>query len=190
MFAYCDNNPVRYSDYFGTFRSSSYKAVCYTEYPAIQGKTPIRDVTDEIGAALADSVNKAKMRCNIAYVIWGDDSTAARSMIYFYFYNEVNHNAAWDIKRADPWESTIGTPYPGFGKYVCFAGLNMTPEQLGNFTYGFLGYAYNIPIRHLIGGSYYAAGFPTESHAMSNEVFDWFFVSLGYEYAEQILAGG
>ena len=60
----------------------------------------------------------------------------------------------------------------------------MTPEQLGNYTYGVLGYAYGIPLNHLILGSYHAADFPTEGPALENELMDWGFVTMGYNAAK------
>ena len=63
----------------------------------------------------------------------------------------------------------------------------MTPEQLGNFTYGVLGYAYGIPLDHLLVGSYYAAGFPISGKRFENEIVDWFYVSMGYEYGNTTL---
>ena len=107
------------------------------------------------------------------------------------FYNQVNHKAPWDIKRPESWETTIKTSYPGFDSIVIFDGLSMTPEDLGNFTYGFLGYFYDIPYDVLVYGSYYAAGFPLEGPALENEGIDWIYISFGYEYAKnQLLSQG
>lgn len=105
-------------------------------------------------------------------------------MVYGEFYSLVNHNKPWDIKEPKVWPKTIGTDFPGKGVYVSFCGISMTPEDLGNYTYGFLGYAYGIPIEHLIVGSYYAADFPLQGEALSNEVKDWYYVCLGYKSAE------
>lgn len=61
--------------------------------------------------------------------------------------------------------------------------MTMIPENLGNFTYGYLGHEYGIPYPVLIAGSYYAAGFPTEEADLYNEVNDWMYITMGYEYA-------
>ena len=58
--------------------------------------------------------------------------------------------------------------------------MDMTPEQLGNYTYGYIGAAYGFDIPVLICGSYYAAGFPIGGSDLSNEVNDWNYVVLGY----------
>ena len=182
MFAYCNNNPIIFIDSSGkkpwhlTFIAYAGGAVVSEE------EQPKRDVTEEVLLALEQAANDANLYRSIITLMFGDNSYS-QALVYYEFYCIVNHNAAWDIKRPEPWESTIGTPYPGFDTYVEFSGINMTPEQLGNFTYGFLGYVYDIPQEHLIMGSYYAAGFPTGGAALGNEMFDWFFVSLGYEYA-------
>ena len=60
----------------------------------------------------------------------------------------------------------------------------MIPEHLGNFTYGYLGHAYDIPYPILIAGSYYAAGFPASGPDLENEVNDWRYITMGYIYAE------
>lgn len=53
-------------------------------------------------------------------------------------------------------------------------------DKLGNYTYGYLGAAYGIPVEFLIGGSYYAAGFPTSGPALSDEIIDWSYVTRGH----------
>lgn len=59
-----------------------------------------------------------------------------------------------------------------------------TPENLGNFTYGYLGYSYGISLEVLLVGSYYAAGFPTSDDALKNEINDWIHITRGYNYAK------
>ena len=102
--------------------------------------------------------------------------------------NIVTFNIQVSIEKEQ--ENTIGTDYPGEGATVLLEGMPMTLEQLGNFTYGFLGYYYGIPLDHLIAGSYYAADFPTEGAALTNELWDWAFVSLGYNVAKEQHQGG
>ena len=73
--------------------------------------------------------------------------------------DQVNHRMPWDIKREEPWESTIGTTYPGeHNTQIVFQGRVVTPEMLGNITYGYLGSAASMSEFELIAGGDYAAG--------------------------------
>ena len=57
----------------------------------------------------------------------------------------------------------------------------MTPEQLGNYTYGYLGAAFGFPLIVLLGGSFYAAEhFHMNSAQASNEFNDWMSIRAGY----------
>lgn len=179
MFAYCGNNPTMFIDEMGTRKVLNSKSID----PAL------RDVTEEINDALSKQVEEAIITKNLAYIMFGDD-ILAQAWVYLQFYGEVNHTEPWDIKFQDPWELTIGTCFPGSGTKVLYNGLVMTPENLGNYTYGFLGYAYGIPLDHLLGGSYYAADFPTAGSALENELFeDWPCIAFGYNAAKEILGG-
>ena len=92
-----------------------------------------------------------------------------------WFYSQVNHDANWDIKRPEPWERTIGTTFPGsFDTPVVFRGRVMTLEQLGNFTYGYIGAAMGIPAEVLLFGSAYAAGLPSIYHDAREHVINEF----------------
>ena len=91
------------------------------------------------------------------------------SIMYGIFINWVNHKADWDIKRQDPWNRTIGTPYPGSGTKVIYNGYVMTLEDIGNFTYGYLGRAFDFSETELIIGSWVAASFPLGGDALENE---------------------
>ena len=99
---------------------------------------------------------------------------------YRWFISQVNHEAAWDIKVRDSWNKTIGdNTYPGFGVQVLFKGTLMTPEKLGNYTYGYIGKAMGLTYLELVGGSWYAADFPTGHSFWTNEYLDWFSISAG-----------
>ena len=77
----------------------------------------------------------------------------------FWFKDQVNHNADWDIKRSDPWSKSVGTTYPGaHDAQIYFNGEYTTPEILGNLLYGYAGSAAWISEDMLILGSLYAAG--------------------------------
>lgn len=90
-----------------------------------------------------------------------------------------------DIKLKLSWIRTIGTEYPGVNASIVFHGNIMTPESMGNFTYGYLGYVLGIPQPVLIAGSYYAAEFPIYGDRLENELWDWGYVNMGYLYAER-----
>ena len=194
MFAYCLNNPVMMCD-IGGFRAvintrtmDGYVEPGSRYYSDGQEK---RDVTDEILSVLTKAARRARRMRTKAnrYSISDTNRWETVADIYTEFLSLVDHGAPWDIKRQKVWESTIGTTHPGDGTEVIFAGNIMTPESLGNFTYGYLGYAYGIPLEILIGGSYYAAGFPLvrphgNNSGLSNEIIDWSYIKMGYEYAQ------
>ena len=121
-------------------------------------------------------------------VAFGFTDILARAPIYLEFYLLVNHEAIWDIKRPTCWENLIGTPFPGEGVKVIYRGELMTPEDIGNFTYGYLGGAYNIPLGILYAGSYYAAGYPTSPEDRANEANDRTYITKGY--IQYIMVGG
>ena len=73
----------------------------------------------------------------------------------FWFKEQVDNNAQWDIKRQVPWTNTLKIPYPD-GK-VIFESKIRTPEWLGNFTYGYLGLATGICDNLLNYGSIFVA---------------------------------
>ena len=76
-----------------------------------------------------------------------------------WFKSMVNHKADWDIKREEPWDKTVGAPYPGSYDTVIVVNDKLTtPEELGNMMYGYTGIAAGISEPVLIGGSMYAAG--------------------------------
>ncbi len=76
-----------------------------------------------------------------------------------WFKSMVDHKADWDIKREEPWEKTVGTPFPGsHDTTIVVYGSLTTPEELGNIMYGYTGTAAKIPESVLIAGSMYAAG--------------------------------
>ncbi len=94
--------------------------------------------------------------------------------------SQVNHKKPWDIKREEPWNNTIGKDtYPGWGVKVVYDDYIMTPEELGNYTYGYIGAALGLTKTELYGGSWYAAGFPTSGADWDNEYNDWSSIKKG-----------
>ena len=137
-----------------------------------------RDVTYEVNSALSTYIRMAEEIALLA-----NNIPIYESYRYGAFALLVNHGAAWDIKRKGPWEATIGTPFPGYGALVLFQGNIMTPENLGNYTYGFLGAAFGISYQTLIKGSVFAAfsgGSMGVSGGMTNEIGDWNYILYGY----------
>ena len=179
MFAYCNNSPIGYDDYAGT---SLKPTLCYINDCS---RTRYRDVTAEVNEKLYIQTMIAEAHTPVAF---GFTDILARAPIYLEFYLLVNHEAIWDIKRPTCWENLIGTPFPGEGVKVIYRGELMTPEDIGNFTYGYLGGAYNIPLGILYAGSYYAAGYPTSPEDRANEANDRTYITKGY--IQYIMVGG
>ena len=75
-----------------------------------------------------------------------------------------------------------GSPYPGSGTKVIYNGYVMTPEDIGNFTYGYLGRAFDFSETELIIGSWVAASFPLGGDALENELRDQEFIRMGYAW--------
>lgn len=56
----------------------------------------------------------------------------------FDFYALVNHGALLDIKREKSWIAAMSITYPGsISSEVLYNGEIFTPEQLGNYLYGY-----------------------------------------------------
>jgi len=89
----------------------------------------------------------------------------------FWFKEQVDHKADWDIKRSAPWEKSVGTTYPGaHDAQVYFNGEYITPETLGNLLYGYAGSAAWISEDMLILGSLYAAGWNFDDNEKGDHV--------------------
>ena len=123
MFAYCNGNPVVYSDPSGhaldpRFRTS---LICDSS-----GKL-ILDRTKEVINELQHNYGKA--------LIWSGNSNGA-----FDFYKYVKDNGDWDYKRQIKKSDWI----PSNGVFKVF-GKAMTAEELGNFNFGFTGTIVGFP---------------------------------------------
>ena len=136
-----------------------------------------RDVTEEVNAALREQLKEGDQ-----YSSWEQLKKIKD------FYNLVNHEAPWDIKREQPWRDTIGTEYPGTSDTpVLYNGRYFTPESLGNYTYGALGRAYGFDLETLLNGSMYAQGFPRPgSKDYKNEMIDRLYITEGYYSLDKI----
>ena len=111
----------------------------------------------------------------------------AKTAGLIWFYNQVNHGGLWDVKEEDSWNKTIaqGT-YPGWGIQFFYDYRIMNPEQLGNYTYGYIGAALDISLQTLQLGSWYADGFsmPWNVDAWENEMNDWFWIERGFNASQ------
>ena len=67
------------------------------------------------------------------------------------------------------------------GAEVRYNGNLMTPEELGNYSYGYIGAALGLTMAELYGGSWYAAGFPIGGTEWSNEYHDWNSIKKGVQ---------
>ena len=78
---------------------------------------------------------------------------------FIWFASKVKSKAEWDIKLKEVWENTIDCKYPGSSNAkVYFYGTLITPEALGNITYGYLGSAAGFTQEELLFGGDAAAG--------------------------------
>ncbi len=210
LYAYCENNSINFNDSFGTWKQvtggwqaqkgdtlwglasmltgkgSNWKKFGYSGDPRklqigtiissscnVKNSTSIQFAPRDVSL----EVNKALSRyASIARATGGNHYYS-----YMTFYKWGNHEAAWDIKRAKSWVETIGTTFPGVGTKVKYNGMLMTPEQLGNYTYGYLGAAFGFSLNILYACSFYAGGhFHMNSAQASNEFNDWMSIRAGY----------
>jgi len=106
-----------------------------------------------------------------------------------WFKSKVNHKADWDIKRKEPWEKTVGTPFPGsYDTRIIVYESFTTPEELGNIMYGYTGTAAEISETVLIGGSMYAAGIwkiITDKNERTNEFNDHTTIRKGIQWYKE-----
>lgn len=58
-----------------------------------------------------------------------------------YFFKQVTHNGPWDIKVIKRWEEKFHITAPGVHEKFKFYSYELTKEDLGNLTYGYLGSA-------------------------------------------------
>jgi len=155
---------------------------------------PMRDVTDEVNRALRYTATEAfsrrvdpLFREAIFFGPKGIVIAAQRSPAFaanlVWFIELMDHGKPWDIKRPEPWGRTIGTDHPGsIDTSILFRGRIMTPESLGNWTYGYIGAALGLGLGVLLLGSWYADGFsaPWTYAFRRNEFLDWGYVALGF----------
>ncbi len=70
-----------------------------------------------------------------------------------YFFEQVTHKGPWDIKVTKRWEEKFHIAAPGAHEKFKFHSYELTKEDLGNLTYGYLGSALGLhPLTLYIGG--------------------------------------
>ena len=210
MFAYCLNNPVNMTDPSGTSSSSSGDSngngipdyldnrwFLLTEKYKIQfasANGSLRDVTEEVDSALLNAcLTGRSYRTTIENAGFFYESSYLLSA-YKQFYNMVNHEAAWDIKRKEQWEATIGTDFPGNGVIVLYRGQAMTPEDIGNYTYGVIGNSFGFSLEVLIMGSQDRGRFSvlreTITQGTTTRILDFIYDESGRPFAMRYSPNG
>ena len=139
----------------------------------------LRDVTGEINKALKTE-GVADFHRSLVAASSHSNKKAVQAALYMEFYSLVKDKAKWDIKRKESWNDTIGTAHPGKGIIVLYSGKMMTPEALGNYTYGYLGAMFGFSPQMVGLGSAYAAEFPLWGSEFQNERLDQMYVGMGY----------
>lgn len=142
------------------------------------------DVTDELMEELLKYTSPAERGRKAAIIMMTLGLTDIKEYYLSItpgFIDLVDHNHTWDIKVPDMWRQHFAhTPFPGKEGKVIFRDIELTPECLGNLTYGYIGASYGYPYDVLLAGSYYAANYPTGKDELSNELMDWRYISIGY----------
>ena len=150
MYAYCNNNPIFYVDKDGhsigigivvlglvittLFAANSIKKIkkAKEEILKVQKNTNVPDKTDKLNETMksnASAINTAVQGQNpIQKLVTFKDS--------------VTDGAVYDLKLTDEWNFAI--------KYE---GIIMEPQDIGNFHYGYIGRAIDIPTVVLLGGA-------------------------------------
>ena len=146
----------------------------------------LRDVTCEVNSALWAATEEAERLRRLVFDVQEgqiDSNIGPYASNLLWFYTQVNHSAPWDIKRSAPWNNTIRTEFPGaHNTPLIFRERLMTPESLGNFTYGYIGAALGLSLDLLVIGSWVADGFslPSLRGDFMNEFRDWGYVAIGF----------
>lgn len=107
---------------------------------------------------------------------------------FILFYTKVNSDMDYDIKTFGAWMRTMQISYPGsFDSVVVYNDNYTSPEELGNFLYGYYGNAMGLPENVLLAGSIYASGIWKESKAngIYNEFMDHIAIKKGFDYYEK-----
>ena len=148
------------------------------------GLKQYKDVSAPLNKALNPVVETAKA---IKYASWAGNylslsmlGTVSKGA---WFVSKVNHEKSWDIKVEKSWNETIANnTFPGEGVNVYYNGMVMNPEELGNYTYGYIGHAVGFNIYELYAGSWVAAGFPTDDEGLNGEYKDWKSIKKGFDH--------
>jgi len=137
--------------------SSSKKTTPKTNYTP-PGSNPkysnLPDYTDEVNKLLIKNCGQAKVIM--------DNFSPSDTLKYFYDINQPG--AEFDYKIENVWNAQLGVPYPkeNNGQFL-WEGYVLTPEDLGNLNYGFVGTFMGFEEEILYaGGGYANQGISTE----------------------------
>ncbi|MCL2353447.1 MAG: polymorphic toxin type 44 domain-containing protein [Defluviitaleaceae bacterium] len=141
-----------------------------------------RNVTAAVNRALNSATSTARLLNFPLHDFPGATLHAASWFVY-----QMYHGGPWDIKVPGRWRGTLGIPatyVPGHTTfqqtYFYFRGMRMRPEDLGNWTFGYIGAAVGFNLEMLLFGSWFVAGRPTEGDALIEEQRDWIAIGQGY----------
>ena len=179
LYAYVANNPVKYVDPMGYCKDDAQGT----------GNLTLTDEMKKVGVKIVTIDGKQYYDYSepINTVFWNAAVEASNHKGDLnWFKSKVNHSADWDIKRKEPWEKTVGTPFPGsYDAKIIVNGSLTTPEELGNMMYGYTGTAADISETVLIAGSMYAAsiwGVVTDKDKRTNEFNDHDIIRKGIQW--------
>jgi hypothetical protein len=145
---------------------------------------PYLNVTKPVNIALekttAEAEQRAKLTADAALSSRGGASMGM-TMSSIWFIGQVAPNKPWDIKTQGSWDGTIGSTYPGsYSTQIYYQEQTLTLEELGNYTFGYIGAALGFPLQILYTGSWVAADMPLGGADWANEYNDWNAVKSGY----------
>ena len=151
MYAYCNNNPIVYTDPEGhfihiglviTIAIVGTLLMANTIYQSMKAKAQIKNVQKK--AKVPDKTNELNntLQSNAASIqkkVSGQNSV--QKMLTFA--NETKTGSTYDIKIQEPWKNNT----------ISYNGLLMDAQDVGNFNFGYIGRSIDIPTSVLTGGA-------------------------------------
>jgi hypothetical protein len=145
---------------------------------------PYLNVTKPVNIALEKTAAEAEQRAKLtadASIIFSPVASINSTISTIWFIGQVAPEMPWDIKTQGSWDGTIGSTYPGsYSTQIYYQEQTLTLEELGNYTFGYIGAALGFQLEILYAGSWVAAGRPIGGADWANEYNDWNAVKRGY----------